>query len=380
MKVPHTSINNTILEFIEDVGLDLMHGEIQEPTLKRWAMDCLGWMNTEEQLSHRIAILQIENTRAKLPDDFKMLAQAAAYPWYEHDECDCEKYPHHDCCGKHHDHYSGHHHHDNNHHHGHGKDFPYAYTKSRREDIVQWTKNAFEKDCELEINLICPTCKTSECSCTSPAVEIDVDRIWEMSHPEIYYSNYNKIGRVGYGGGPANSFYCPKFKLMRYASNDYFNANNILTHCPNVHCKNCLHEFMLDLPYIEVDFKRGEVLLSYLGKQMDENGDLMIPDHPSVFAAINWHLQHKWFHRMYLRNSDQHALNKSQIAINQRDTEIAIARAALQMPDFSQFYSWMEQSLYRRIPDRNHHMNSNKITVDPAVRYNNLLERGRHGN
>ncbi|MCB0744768.1 MAG: hypothetical protein KDC67_12745, partial [Ignavibacteriae bacterium] len=129
-------------------------------------------------------------------------------------------------------------------------------------DIIQWTQGAFEQDCELEINLICPVCKKTDCACDGPVVEVDVDRIWEQAHPEIYYRNYNKIGRVGYGEGPWSSYYCPKFKLMRYASNDFFNVKNIVTHCPNVDCKSCLNEFILDLPYIEVDFKRGEVLMA----------------------------------------------------------------------------------------------------------------------
>jgi len=139
------------------VGLDLSHEEVPERLLKRWAIDCLGWIVTEEQLAHRITILQIQNTRAKLPDDFKYLAQVAAHPWYEPEECDCKLYPDHDCCNKP---YPKDYHH-------HYPDFPYDYPKSRREDIVQWTQGAFEKDCELEINLICPSCKQINCSCNS---------------------------------------------------------------------------------------------------------------------------------------------------------------------------------------------------------------------
>ena len=360
MKVPYVSIDNAILEFIEDIDFDQSHGEVPERMLKRWAQDCIRWIITEEQLSHRIDIIQIHNTKGQLPKDFKYLAQAAANPWYERDECDCEKTPDHDCCGKN-NYYSN-----------------KSYTKSRREDIIQWTQSAFEQDCDLEINLICPTCKKTGCNCETGAVEVDIDRIWEMAHPEIYYRSYNKIGRVGYGGGPWSSYYNPKFKLMRYATGDYFNAEYVLTHCPNVKCKNCLHKFILDLPYIEVDFKRGEVLLSYLGKQMDEKGNLLIPDHPSVFAAINYHLQYKWFNRMYLRNSDRTALQKSQLAYQLRENEIGIANASLNVPNFQQFHSWMEQNYYRRIPDRNHHMNANELTLDPGVRYNQILEGKRY--
>lgn len=404
MKTNYVSLDNVIHEFVEDIGFDLDHGEIPEATLRRWANDCLRWINSEEQLAHRITILQVENTRAKLPEDFKYLAQAAAYDWHEHDPCDCEKDPNQQCCDEayrshstcpdchDHPHHHGHDHHPHDihhghHHHGYGpyhypydKEFPYKYPKSRREDIIQWTQSAFQEECDLEINLICPTCKTSNCSCSSPVVEVDVDRIWEQAHPEIYYRNYNKIGRVGYGPGPGSpsSFYNPKFKLMRYALNNYFNVQNIVTHCPNVDCTNCTHEFMLNLPYIEVDFKRGEVLISYLGTQMDDHGDLLVPDHPSVFAALNYHLQYKWFNRLYLRSSDPSAGQKAQAAMQKREQEIGMANSALNMPDFSQFYSWMEQNLIRRVPDYNHHMNMNKTTLDPNVRYNDILNGRRH--
>ena len=107
---------------------------------------------------------------------------------------------------------------------------------------------------------------------------------------------------------------------------------------------------------------------------MDKDGNLLIPDHPSVFAAINSHLQYKWFYKNYLRTSDQSALQKSQLAQQNRELEIGIANSALGMPDYSQFHSWMEQNLMRRIPDRNHQMNANELTLDPSIRYNNVLE------
>lgn len=353
MKTNFVSINNPILEWIQDA--DLKHDEIEEPLFKRWATDCLGWMNSDEQLVHRIALLSVENSRAEMPDDFKMLSQAAANPFVRR-PCDCSQHPLPDCCKS-----------------NSTNKYTPRLPKSRREDIVQWVQGTLEKDCELEINLNCPKCHKITCDCDTPVVEVDVDRVWEMAHPEIYYRHHMRIGRFGYGSGPWSSYYTPKFKLMRYASGDYWNLQHFLGGCPNVNCNNCIHEFKLNLPYIEVDFQEGEVLVSYLGRRLDDNGDLMIPDHPSVHAAIFWHLEHKWFWRMYRRTSDQKYFNISQIAEGKRENEIGIARAALEIPEFAQFKNYLDNQWYKRIPNFHNHENMNELTLGEREKYDRLL-------
>lgn len=348
MKVPYVSIDNAIQDWTQDTGMG--HEEIPHNIIKKWATDCIRWINSEEQLRHRIGILQIKNSRAELPGDFKMLTQAAAKP-RSSDPCNCDKTVDPDCCNK-------------------VETYQGSRTpKTRREDIVQWVQGTYEKDCNLEINLVCPTCHKTSCDCDTPLIEVDVDRVWEMAHPEIYYQSMTKIGRFGYGPGPWSSYYSPEFKLMRYASNDMFNLQHFLTNCPNVDCSSCVHEFMLDLPFIEVDFQEGEVLISYLGKVLDENGDYMIPDHPDVFDAIFWHLEHKWFYREYRKTGDQTHFQKSNFAQSQRETAIGRANAALVLPDFAQLKNWLENSYYKRVNNFHHHENLNKLTPDEYSKY-----------
>lgn len=363
MKTRFVSSKNSILDFIQDVDFDGQQGEIDEPLLMKWATDCLRWINTEEQLHHRIGILQIKNSRVKLPDDFKLLAQVAAHPWH-HGPCDhCTK--HHDD-HPHHEHgHHGHQHHDHHHH------------CTRREQLVSWVQGTFEKDCQLEINLICPTCHETKCECGGPVIEVDVDRIWEMAHPENYYRHFTKIGRFGHGPGH-NSFYSPKFELMRYATNDYFNLSHVLTNCPNVGCKNFFNEFIIDLPYIEVDFEEGEILISYLGTVLDDDGELMMPDHSDVFEAVTQHLIHKWYNRIWLRKSDKAARIKSQEARAFREEAIGMANSALNIPDFAQFRSWMDNNYYKRIPNFSHHEDMNNLTPDEYEKYSRVLDGHHH--
>lgn len=333
MKVGYVSIQNAVLDWVQDN--DLGQEEIDQALLIKWASDCVRWCRTDQQLKHRIAILQIQNSRARLPEDFDTLCQAASNE-FERDPCDCNQHPKPDCCGK--------------------KSAPKnnRTPRTRREDIVQWVQGTLEEDCQLEINLVCPTCHKTSCSCDTPVVEVDVDRIWEMANPQIYYSHFTRMGKFGSGPGqnsPYSSYYTPKFKLMRYSSNEYFKLTNILTGCPNVNCDNCWKEFVLDLPYIEVDFEEGEVLLSYLGKALDEDGEIMIPDHPDVFESIVNHLDFKWYRMQWKKSKDQAARAISQEAMQLRDLHMGYAKAALEIPEFQQFKSWMETSAWhKRIP------------------------------
>lgn len=356
MKTRYVSIKNAVLDWITDN--DLGHEEIDEPLLIKWAVDCVRWCSTEEQLKHRIAILQVENSRAKLPDDFEMLCQAASNV-IEPEPCDCSQHPKPDCCGH--------------------KSRPKhrRVPKTRREDIVQWVQGTLEKECELEINLVCPTCHKTSCNCETPIVEVNVDRIWEMANPQIYYSHFTRMGKVGNGPGlnsPYASYYTPKFTLMNYSSNDFFNLKHILTDCPNVDCRNCHKEFLLDLPYIEVDFGEGEILLSYLGKPLDGDGEIMIPDHPDIFEAITNHLDYKWYRMQWKKTKDSAARAISQEAMALREQHISYAKSALEVPEFQQFKSWMESSSFlKRIPSWSTD-NFGKATKDKALDYERLLK------
>lgn len=356
MKLDFVSIKSAVLDWMDDN--DFGHEELDERLLIRWAGDCVKWCSSQDQLRHRIGVFIVENSRFRLPDDFQTLLQAAAKVDYV-DDCNCEPLP--DCCKD--------------------KSIPKngRIPRSRREDIVQWVQGTFEKDCNLEINLICPKCKTNSCSCDTPVVEVDVDRIWEMSHPEIYFSHHTRVGRFGNGPGqnsPYASAYNPQFKLMRYASNNFHKLRQVIGDCPNVNCDNCRYEFILEKPYMEVNFNSGEVLMAYLGKTLDEDGELMIPDHPDIHEAIGHHLTFKWFRRKWTRKKDDHARAVSQEAMALRDKHMAIAKDEIDIPEFHEFKSYLENSAFmKRIAGWSTDF-AGKRVPNFSERYGNRLNRG----
>lgn len=353
MKTSYVSITNAIADWIDDN--DLGHEEINDKILIKWAVDCVRWCSTQEQLKHRVTVLTVENSRARLPDDFVLLAQAASNVFYE-EPCDCKEDDTQPCCGDKSVVRNG------------------RMPKTRREDIVQWVQGTLEKDCNLEINLVCPTCHETGCTCDTPAIEVDVDRIWEMAHPEIYYGHFTRIGRFGNGPGENSSYYTPKFKLMRYSTNNFHRLQHMITDCPNVDCSNCHKEFTLDLPYIEVDFGEGEVLLSYLGKALDGDGNIMIPDHPDIFEAIVNHLDYKWYRMKWKKEKDPGDRIISNEAMQLRDMHIGIAKSELEIPEFHQFKNYLESSSFlKRVPSWSSDY-MGKRTPDRSQQYRNLLD------
>lgn len=352
MKIPYVSIQNAINDWIMDG--DIEQEEIKEASLLKWATDCIRWVTFTQQLVKKVTILQVKNYKARLPEDYKLTHSAAANPDYTPECTNCPEYT--------------------------KEDYYKGFRRTRREEIVQWVQGV-DEGCELEINLKCPRCTKTKCECDEPYIEVDVDRIWEMAHPEIYYSGMHvnkRIGRVGYGplyhGDYHSGEYHPRFHLMRYASNDFF---GIKPGCPNVDCRDCFHSFYLDLPFIEVDFEKGEILLSYSGYKKDENGDLMIPDHPDVHEAIYNHLEYKYWRMMFRKHSRQADLTKAQLAKAERDNHIGSANSALSNPENIEWEVFLENNFYQRLPDKFPRKRGNKMTRDRHSLYGDYLKGKR---
>lgn len=330
MRTNRISFTNIAADWPQDVGLD--HEEVDYAFIVRNGVEALNMMNLTEDLSNRLCILQVSNSKVRLPDDFKILLQAAANV----------------------------------------RDKDYCTTS--REEIIEWTKKTYQQDCDLKIRLECPKCNKSECDCRS--FEVNVDRIWELSHPEYYYNHYRRIGSFG-RGGKVSSVYNPRFELMRAVTQDFHQAN-ILFGCPNVDCRECAHEFRIDPPFLELDFQEGEVLLSYLGRVLDENGDPMIPDQPDVLDAIQYHLTYKWFNRIYNKSNDRNvatlAKSKAQDALQMREVSMGIAKSFIEMPEYTEFRSWLNGSFYKRYPDMNRDQKGNKHTRDEYEKYSDKMK------
>lgn len=340
MKVPFTHKDAAINDFITNNGLT--HEEIDEPWCIKQINDCTRWINTDEQTIHKIVICPVINYKAELPKDFKLLQAAASNPDYRTKPClQCDPYSEH----------------------------KREFKRTRREHIISWIQGC-DEGCELEINLQCPKCHKTQCECDSPVVEVDVDRIWDMSHPEIFYKNYTHLWRFGNG---INQHDEPDFKLMGAAKSYLFNAEHFLTDCPNILCETCVHKFQIEYPFIKVDYQKGEVLISYLGRVTDEDGDLMIPDHPDAHDAIYQYLTHKYYFMKFVQTGEQRYNIIQQQAEIRFNAALNHAISALQIPDFKSFQAWVNDIWLRRIP-KDIDSYANKETTDDYIKYKHYLK------
>lgn len=313
--VPLISI---VSDFVEDN--DVRQTQIDENLVKKWGETCAGWITTADQLvAHRAIILDVDRYKAKYPADLYKIVQLAY------------------------------------------RKSPPKNSPKRTEQISQWIQHTYDPDQKLEINLITKGC--NEPNCDDSYVEVDVDRIWEMSHPEIYYSGFTR--KIDWGkGGNAQYNDDHIFRVMNYSTNDFFGLSMHIPDCLNIVAPDINETYVLNPPYIEVEFEKGELLLSYLGKRTDENGDLMVPDHPSAIQAVYFYMTYKWFWLEFSRTGDSAALRKVRMAEEQYKTHLAEARAALSMPDYNKLKPTLLQNFAKRVPAYNNDDDYNRNMPD----------------
>lgn len=322
------SLRSIVSDFVEDN--DVRQTQIDENLIKKWGETCASWLTTADQMvAHRTIILDVDRGKTKYPADLQKIVQVAY------------------------------------------RKSPPPTSKTRNEQISQWIQHTYDPDQKLEINLITKGC--DEPNCDDAYVEVDVDRIWEMSHPEIYYRGFFRKVTWGKGGGAKyNDDHI--FRIMNYSTNDFFGVNMHIPDCLNIVAPDINETYVLNPPYIEVEFERGELLLSYLGKRTDEFGDLMVPDHPSAIQAVYFYMTYKWFWLEFSRTGDNAALRKLRMAEEQYKTHLSEARAAISMPDYNKLKPILLQNFAKRVPAYNNDDKYNREMPDEYDIRRNLFD------
>jgi len=293
------------------MGSDI-YGGISELDMLRWVHDAVGIISTATQKVQRIVVLNIDDYRARLPNGFLAVVQAA----YREEPKEC----------------------------------------CTREQVVKWVENTFDKHgCKIEISLVCPACSKIECSCDQSFVEVDANRIYQDAHPEQYYGYMKHFYAYG------NTFsrgqgcvYTDEFQLMRRTVDAFYNIPYHIGDCVN---------FKVDSPveydisagidgglFISTTFKKGEVLLSYMSEKTDEFGYRMVPDTPRCIEAVLHFLDERLAYRAWRKTGDS-ARYRDWIALEGlRDKKIARAVAELKLPDQDKFKNFLSTTWKQPIP------------------------------
>lgn len=267
-----------------------------------------------------IALLDIDQYEAALPGDFSLMCQAA----YKRDP-----------------------------------DKP-CYIKQ----VSQWTQDNLCNDCELEINLKCPVCSEVDCDCNEPILEIPVDQMYLQANPQIhsYMKHYHDHGGItDYG---TRCYYHPEFYLMRPRAGWFANME--------YHIKDCIHKNIqcpvsyeiVDGEKLVVNFKKGQVLISYLGVPVDDEGLLLVPDIEEGWEAIVYFIAERESFSEYMVDSSQRNERRWQNMVLKRAEFINRARMRLRVPDPDDYERLVSNHWHKVIPYYNYWENSNLFKND----------------
>lgn len=296
-------------------------GKLDRVAMKKWANSVLRKLDVAELHDEKVRLIPIKNFVGLMPDDCHKIVQIA----FRNE----------------------------------------TKQKVRRVEIVEWTQKMYDgSGCELIISKDCPKChnKSTECTCGSPEVIYNVDRLWELSHPEFKYNHMKHYYRHG-GLTNDNQIYSPysrEFVLMKPATHDFFNADSFIPGCLNLNSKllsNSLYTYKYSHPKLTINKEEGQVLLSYISLRLDENGYRMVPDVEEVFDAMKWHIieamNYRNIGKATTSNERSHWKQMFQMAEQRRLAAMGAAFEVLDSPDFKSWWSFLQNNYFKVIKDYN---------------------------
>lgn len=311
---------DTIIEEVIDWGQ--YRGMLDRVAMKKWANTILRKLETPSEHVDKIVLLDVKDYKAILPEDMEAVVQIAF-----RDE---------------------------------------TPRKIRRTEIVEWTQKMYDgSGCELVISKDCPACHNAndDCTCDSPEVVYNVDRLWELSHPEFKYNHmkhYYRHGGLTNDNRMLYSSYHPEFVLMKNATHNFFNADSHIPGCLNLNSKlmaNTNLEYRLNYPIVEVNKKEGKILLAYLAVRLDKNGYRYIPDDEYVIEAIKWYIIEALMNRAVGKATTladkNHYKSERADARNEKLRAMGAAHEILNTPDFMSWWSFLEQNHFKVLKDLN---------------------------
>lgn len=243
-----------------------------------------------------------------------------------------------------------------------------------KSEVVEFSKPVYgtDKACEMKIRLDCDTCSPNKCNCNRPFIEIDANDMWLRAHPEHVYGSsrhfYSYTNLTEYPGYKHSSLH-PQFRLMGVKSGSFHNLNYHISECLNLNLDTDI-SYDIDIPNIVVNFKEGQILLSYFGHRIDEQGRLLIPNLPEAIEAITLYIESREAFREYRRSKKP--ADRIYYAEVKREYEIAHnkARAILERPSSDKIRMIWRNHMSKLLPYDNWESNLNRKQND-RFRYPN---------
>lgn len=292
------SIDTVISDYILHTGED----DLNPALAKQVAEDLVSKVSIPDILDFRIVLLEVVNHKVELPSNVRKIHQVA---FKENKVKRC-----------------------------------------KRVQIVEAMEH--RAGCDLKVSLDCP-CNTPDCSCDSSQIVFDVDRYWELMHPELHYGHmkhYVRHGGLGNENLPCSPYHS-QFSLIRPTSNSFFNADLYVGGCLNLNKQlvgDSVIEYSIDGNYLTVNAPDGQILLSFLGVRQ-VGGNVGIPDTPDMYELIRYGLDEVVFNRKsrladkISDRRDYRLQARESLALKQK-TLIRV-KEQFRIPDFNNWWNWL---------------------------------------
>ncbi len=318
MNYEYISLRSILEDFID---LANKNEEVDESFILKCASDAANRIIPASAMVEQVALLEVENYVAPLPENHRYVIQAA----YRLNK---------DGVNKH----------------------------TLVEEVVQHTYDLLDgSGCELKVNLDCPRCKQPSCDCSLPMIEVDVNRIWETANPQLYAHYMGHFSGHGNLTARGSSSYHNDFKLMNHTANSFFNVPYHVNECPNINFDSDI-EYNIVAPNMITNFKCGHVLLAYLGHPIDQDGYRMIPNSELVFKAIQFYIQERLALKGYLQAPGQGTRVLWMDMDSATERAIGRARAQLTNPSIAEFTQFVKSHWVKLIPNWDWEKNTNRTS------------------
>lgn len=323
MNITFANIESVVSEYLK---IAPQSGEISRTVLTSVANDGIERISTGSIMDLRIIVIPVNNYHGMLPKGFKSVEQIL-----------------------------------------YAKDPQKSCT---REEIIEWTQDCFGSGCKLTITKECPKCHMSDaCDCAIAPVIVTADGNWRNAHPGLAYE-----GTRHYNGEFSTATRkCPSsismFDILPYSSNNFHLMKSQLNDdCkyPDTHCRD---EYTIQSGRIETSFKTGEIILSYRSEPVDENGYLMIPDHPIAYRAVVSYMLERMALQEYTKTKTQGDRAFWGDMMQQADKDVKIARTQLEFPAPDEFEAFIKNHWTKMIPYYHAQRNLNRYSEDQYKPY-----------
>jgi len=249
-------------------------------------------------------------------------------------------------------------------------------TNPADEDLAS-IERSFKDSCGIVVDIKCPKCKIVECDCrASSPIEIDVKDYMLSSHPQLA-QNYSRF-LIGGEPNPNGQSYMMSnmhkgFQIIRPTSSYFHRLPQDIKSCQLPNLQTSV-EYEIDNKILSVNSEdqNGEILMSYLGTRIDDEGWLMLPDEVYITKAISARISAGFALQEYEIKKTQVAERFWMNMLQYSDKLIAKARSKYRSKDPDQFMNIVLNTVLKRTPSYRD-KTSGRLTQDRYQPNNYLL-------